>query len=65
MPVLTIRLSEDEERTLGRRARQAGLKRSTFVRKLIREEPYETAADVLADMERFRGDTRLRVRRRR
>ena len=65
MPVLTIRLSEDEERTLGRRARQAGLKRSTFVRKLIREEPYETAADVLVDMERFRGDTRLRVRRRR
>jgi hypothetical protein len=63
MPVLTIRLTEEERRILERRSRKAGLKRATFVRQLIREQPYGTAADVLLDMEKHWGDERLRVRR--
>jgi hypothetical protein len=64
MSVLTVRLTEEEERILARRSLEAGLKRATFVRKLIREQPYETAANLLADMEKHWGDERLRVRRR-
>jgi hypothetical protein len=64
MPVLTIRLTEEEKRILTVRSRKAGVKKATLVRQLIREQPYVTAADVLEDMIRFRGDQRLRVRRR-
>lgn len=63
MPVLTIRLTDEEKRILTQRSRKAGVKKATLVRQLIREQPYVTAADVLADMEQFRGDERLRVRR--
>ena len=63
MPVLTIRLTDEETRILAQRSRKAGVKKATLVRQLIREQPYVTASDVLADMERFRGDERLRVRR--
>jgi hypothetical protein len=63
MSVITVRLTEEEGRILERRSRQAGLKRATFVRQLIREQPYGTAADVLLDMEKHWGDERLRVRR--
>jgi len=62
--ILTVRLTEDEERLLERRSRRAGMKKASFVRKLIREQPLETAADVLADTARRMGDTRLRVARR-
>jgi hypothetical protein len=62
MPVLTIRLTDEEKRILTQRSRKAGVKKATLVRQLIRDQPYVTAADVLADMERFRGDRRLRVR---
>jgi hypothetical protein len=34
-----------------------------FVRRLILERPFETAADVLADLDRHLGDGRLRIRR--
>ncbi|HLY53880.1 MAG TPA: hypothetical protein VKQ31_12760 [Steroidobacteraceae bacterium] len=64
MAILTVRLTEDEERLLERRSRRAGMKKASFVRKLIREQPLETAADVLADTARRMGDTRLRVARR-
>ena len=50
MPVITIRLTDDEERILSRRSRKAGVKKATLVRKLIRDQPYVTATDVLADM---------------
>lgn len=63
MPILTIRLTEDEKRILARRSRKAGLRKATFVRQLIRQQPYETSADVLADMEKHWGDQRLRVAR--
>jgi hypothetical protein len=49
MPILRIRLTNDEERVLARRARNAGVTRAAYVRQLIRGEPFGTAADVLAD----------------
>ena len=62
MGILTVRLSDDEERLLARRARAARLKRATYVRMLIREEPFVSATEVLADAVRRMGDSRLRVR---
>jgi hypothetical protein len=64
MGILTVRLTEEEERMLTRRSRNARMKRATYVRMLIREEPFVTGADVLADALSRMGDTRLRVRRR-
>ncbi|HYL03624.1 MAG TPA: hypothetical protein VEU54_09430 [Steroidobacteraceae bacterium] len=63
MAILTVRLTEEEARLLERRSRRAGMKRASFVRKLIREQPFETAGDVLADAARRMGDARLRIRR--
>lgn len=63
MGILTVRLTEDEERALARRSRAARMKRATYVRMLIREEPFVTAADVLKDAAKRMGDTRLRVTR--
>jgi hypothetical protein len=63
MGILTVRLTEDEERVLARRSRQARMKRATYVRMLIREEPVATSADVLADAAKRMGDVRLRVSR--
>jgi hypothetical protein len=62
MTILTVRLSAEEARLLAERSRRAGMKNASFVRQRIREQPFETAADVLADTERRRGDGRLRVR---
>jgi len=63
MGILTVRLTGEEERILAERSRQAGMKRATYVRMLIREEPLVTAADVLADAAKRMGDVRLRVSR--
>lgn len=63
MPVLTVRLSDEEKKILTRRSRQAGMKRATFVRQLIRTEPYTTAADLLGDLEKEWGNEQLRVTR--
>ena len=63
MGILTVRLSEEEERVLARRSRNARMKRATYVRMLIREEPFVTGADVLADAPKRMGDNRLRVTR--
>lgn len=64
MGILTVRLTEDEERTLERRAREARMKRATYVRMLIREEPLSTGAAVLEDALRRLGDKSLRIIRR-
>jgi predicted DNA-binding protein len=64
MAILTVRLTEEEERLLTRRSRRAGMKKASFVRKLIREQPLETAADVLTDALKRMGDERLSVARR-
>jgi hypothetical protein len=63
MGILTVRLTEEEERVLAKRSRQARMKRATYVRMLIREEPFVTGADVLADATKRMGDVRLRVSR--
>jgi hypothetical protein len=63
MGILTVRLTEEEERVLARRSRSARMKRSTYIRMLIREEPFVTAADVLTDAPKRMGDIRLRVSR--
>jgi len=63
MAILTVRLSEEEERLLARRSQSAGMKKATFVRKLIREEPFVTGADVLVDAAQRMGDPRLRISR--
>jgi len=63
MGILTVRLTDEEERMLTRRSRQARMKRATYVRMLIREEPLITGADVLADAAKRKGDERLRVSR--
>ena len=64
MGILTVRLTEEEEQLLAKRSRGAGMKKASFVRKLIREQPFETASDVLADAAKRMGDERLRVSRR-
>jgi hypothetical protein len=60
MAILTVRLTEDEATLMARRSRGAGMKKASFVRKLIREQPFETAADVLQDAKKRMGDLRLR-----
>ena len=64
MAILTVRLTEDDERLLARRSRAAGMKKATYVRQLIREQPFVTAADVIADARKRMGDRRLRISRR-
>jgi hypothetical protein len=63
MGILTVRLTPEEERLLAKRSRVAGMKKATYVRQLIREEPFITGADVLADATRRMGDSRLRISR--
>ena len=63
MAILTVRLTDEEERLLERRSQSAGMKKATFVRKLIREEPFITATDVLTDAAQRSGDRRLRISR--
>jgi predicted DNA-binding protein len=63
MAILTVRLTDEEERLLTRRSRKAGMKKATYVRQLIREEPFVTATDVLIDAAQRSGDARLRISR--
>jgi hypothetical protein len=59
--ILTVRLTKEEEGILARRSKLAGMKKATFVRKLIREEEIVTGADLHAWAERHAGDERLRI----
>jgi len=61
--ILTVRLTAEEERLLAKRSQGAGMKKATYVRYLIREEPFITGADVLADAAGRMGDSRLRISR--
>jgi predicted DNA-binding protein len=61
MPILTVRLTEEEKRILENRSRKAGVKKAAFVRQLIRETSFESSMDVLADLEKRMGDKRLRI----
>jgi hypothetical protein len=48
---------------LAKRSRDAGMKKAAFVRQLIRDEPFITGRDVLADAVTRMGDSRLRISR--
>jgi len=60
--ILTVRLTDEEKKTLERRCRTAGMKKATFVRSLIRDEEIVTGADALAWSKRHWGDERLRLK---
>ena len=59
--ILTVRLTKEEQRLLAQRSKRAGMKKATFVRKLIRDEEIVTGADALAWSERHWGDEALRI----
>jgi hypothetical protein len=59
--VLTVRLSKEEQGILAKRSKRAGMKKATFVRKLIRDEEIVTGADLLGWASRHAGDERLRI----
>ncbi|HXB02326.1 MAG TPA: hypothetical protein VNV15_05860 [Opitutaceae bacterium] len=59
--ILTVRLTKEEQRLLAKRSKRAGMKKATFVRKLIRDEEIITGADLLLWAERHAGDERLRI----
>ncbi len=61
--ILTVRLTTDEQRILAKRYKRAGMKKATFVRKLIRDEEIVTGADALAWSERHGGDSSFRIKR--
>jgi len=61
--VLTVRLTREEQGILAKRSKRAGMKKATFVRKLIRDEEILTGADALAWSERNWGDASLRINR--
>ena len=55
MPQITVRLSVEEHRQLVRAARRRRMKKSAYVRALVREQPLETAEDWLKWAERNEG----------
>ena len=59
--ILTVRLTKEEQTILAKRSKRAGMKKATFVRKLIRDEEIVTGADALAWADRHMGDERLRI----
>jgi hypothetical protein len=65
MPVLTVRISAEEKKLLARRAGKAGLSSGALVRQMLREAPLGSAAELLDEMNRRLGDTKLRIKRRR
>jgi hypothetical protein len=59
--VLTVRLTREEQGILAKRSKRAGMKKATFVRKLIRDEEIVTGADLATWADRHAGDERLRI----
>jgi hypothetical protein len=59
--ILTVRLTKEEQVMLAKRSKRAGMKKATFVRKLIRDEEIITGADLSAWSDRHAGDERLRI----
>jgi hypothetical protein len=59
--ILTVRLTKKEQGILAKRSKRAGMKKATFVRKLICDEEIATGADLLAWAERHAGDERFRI----
>ena len=65
MPVLTVRISDEEKKLLARRAGKAGLSSGALVRQMLSEAPLTSAAELLDEMNRRLGDVKLRIKRRR
>lgn len=63
MPVLTVRISEEEKALLAKRSKQEGVTAGALVRQMLNEMPLTTAGELLAEANRRMGDKRLRVRR--
>lgn len=59
--ILTVRLTKEEQGILARRSKRAGMKKATFVRKLIRDEEIVTGSNLTAWADRYAGDERLRI----
>ena len=59
--ILTLRLTKEEQGILAKRSKRAGMRKATFVRKLIRAEEIVTGADLSAWADRRAGDERLRI----
>ncbi len=59
--ILTVRLTKEEQGILTKRSKRAGMKKATFVRKLIRDEEIITGADLASWADRHAGDERLRI----
>ncbi len=59
--ILTVRLTKQEQGILAKRSKRAGMKKATFVRKLIRDEEIVTGADLLLWADRNVGDERLHI----
>lgn len=59
--ILTVRLTKEEQGILARRSKRAGMKKATFVRKLIRDEEIVTGSDLASWADRHAGDERLRI----
>ncbi len=59
--VLTVRLTKAEQGILAKRSKRAGMKKATFVRKLIRDEEIVTGADALVWSKQHWGNEALRI----
>lgn len=64
MPVLTVRISEEEKKLLAKRAKASGVSSGALVRQLINKTPFTTGADLLEAMTAELGNKRLGFRRR-
>jgi len=60
MPQITVRLTADEHRQLLRAAGRRKMKKSAYLRSLVREQPLETVADWLEWAEKNQGKKLLR-----
>jgi hypothetical protein len=65
MSVLTVRITEKEKARLARRAKSEGTTTDGLVRRMIREQPFLTAADLVEEMDALLGDKRLAIKPRR
>ena len=63
MPVRTLRISETEQAQLTRRAKQSGISAGALVRRLLSEQLFTMAAELLKGLEQRMGNKTLRIRR--
>lgn len=61
MPQITIRLTDEQHRSLQKRAKQQRMKKSAYVRARLLEEPVETVNDLRKWGESLKGRTLLRA----